>query len=118
MVLANGIAGVMGRTYLVLAPFVGLLGTFMTGSNMSSNILFGEFQSTSAALLRVSAPAVLGAHTTGGAVGSGLSPSKIILGTTTAGILGKEGEVMKIISAVALPLMLMIGLLLYLTAGV
>ncbi len=118
MVLANGIAGVMGRTYLVLAPFVGLLGTFMTGSNMSSNILFGEFQSTSAALLRVSAPAVLGAHTTGGAAGSGLSPSKIILGTTTAGILGKEGEVMKIISAVALPLMLMIGLLLYLTAGV
>ena len=36
-VLANGIASVLGNVYVILAPFVGLLGTFMTGSNMSSN---------------------------------------------------------------------------------
>ncbi len=49
-VLANGIANVMGKVYVILAPFVGLLGTFMTGSNMSSNILFGGFQMTTANL--------------------------------------------------------------------
>ena len=44
VVLANGIANVLGKVYIIFAPFVGLLGTFMTGSNMSSNILFGSFQ--------------------------------------------------------------------------
>ena len=53
MVLANGIASVLGEVYVILAPFVGLLGTFMTGSNMSSNILFGGFQMTTANLLGV-----------------------------------------------------------------
>ena len=38
VVLANGIANVLGKVYIIFAPFVGLLGTFMTGSNMSSNI--------------------------------------------------------------------------------
>ena len=39
-VLANGIAGVLGKVYVIFSPFIGLLGSFMTGSNMSSNILF------------------------------------------------------------------------------
>ena len=46
IVLSQGIANVLGSKYLLLAPFVGLLGTFMTASNMSSNILFGGFQVT------------------------------------------------------------------------
>ena len=99
VVLANGIARVMGKVYVILAPFVGLLGTFMTGSNMSSNILFGGFQMTTANLLGVDPSAILGAQSAGGAIGSAVSPSKIILGTTTASILGREGEVLKKIIA-------------------
>lgn len=94
VVLANGISKVLGKVYVVFAPFVGLLGTFMTGSNMSSNILFGDFQIQTAHLLDVNAAAILGAQSAGGAIGSAVSPSKIILGTTTANILGSEGEVL------------------------
>ena len=41
-VLADGISRVLGKAYAILSPVVGLIGTFMTASNMSSNILFGR----------------------------------------------------------------------------
>lgn len=118
VVLANGIANVLGKIYVILAPFVGLLGTFMTGSNMSSNILFGGFQMTTANLLKVNSAAILGAQSAGGAIGSAVSPSKIILGTTTAGILGSEGEVLKKIIAITVPATIVIGAILFVMVGI
>ena len=118
VVLANGIANVLGNVYVVFAPFVGLLGTFMTGSNMSSNILFGGFQMTTANLLGVDPSAVLGASSAGGAIGSAISPSKIILGTTTAGILGSEGSVMKKIMGITIPSTILIGIIAFLAVAV
>ena len=118
VVLANGIANILGKIYVVLAPFVGLLGTFMTGSNMSSNILFGGFQMTTANLLGVDPSAILGAQSAGGAIGSAVSPSKIILGTTTANILGKEGEVLKRIIAITVPTTIVIGAILFVLIGI
>ncbi|MDD2980271.1 MAG: L-lactate permease [Hespellia sp.] len=109
MVLADGIAGVLGKGYAVLAPIVGVLGSFMTGSNMSSNILFGDFQLTTANLLKLDVSPILAAQTTGGSIGSAVSSSKIVLGTTTASILGKEGEVLKKILPVTLIPALLIG---------
>ncbi|MEG0228004.1 MAG: L-lactate permease [Lachnospiraceae bacterium] len=117
VVLANGIANVLGRVYIVLAPFIGLLGTFMTGSNMSSNILFGGFQMTTAHLLNVDPTIILGGQSAGGAIGSAVSPSKIILGTTTANILGSEGEVMKKILVITVPVTIVIGLFMFAVIG-
>lgn len=111
MVLAGGIAGVLGRAYVIFAPFIGLLGSFMTGSNMSSNILFGGFQVATAGILGVDSACVLGAQTAGGSIGSAVSPSNIVLGTTTAGILGREGEVLKRTSLMVIPAALLMGLL-------
>lgn len=110
VVLANGIAKVLGKVYVVLSPFVGLLGSFMTGSNMSSNILFGGFQTTTAKLLDVSPAILLGAQTAGGSIGSAVSPSNIILGTTTANILGAEGRILKRILTITVPAVIVIGL--------
>lgn len=116
-VLANGIAGVLGKAYMLLAPFIGFLGTFMTGSNMSSNILFGGFQMTTAKLLHTNVAAVLGAQSAGGCIGSAVSPSKIVLGTTTAGIVGEEGKVLKKVMVITLPAIAGIGILLFLLAA-
>ncbi|WNS75016.1 L-lactate permease [Bacillus sp. DTU_2020_1000418_1_SI_GHA_SEK_038] len=110
--LAMGTAGVMGQTYVFLAPAIGLLGSFMTSSNMSSNILFGGFQQATSSLLKLNEAAILGAHTAGGAIGSVLAPSKIILGTTTAGILGQEGIVLKKILPISIVIALLIGIIL------
>ena len=68
---------------------------------------------TTANLLKVNASAILGAQSAGGAIGSAVSPSKIILGTTTAGILGREGEVLKKIITLTVPATIVIGIILY-----
>jgi len=95
MVLAQGVVTIAGAAYPLLAPFVGLLGTFMTSSNLSSNILFGGFQETVAGLLGVNKSPILAAQTAGGAIGSIIAPSKVLLGTSMAGILGREGDIIR-----------------------
>ncbi|MBM4761319.1 L-lactate permease [Bacillus sp. B15-48] len=110
--LAMGTAGVMGQTYVFFAPAIGVLGSFMTSSNMSSNILFGGFQKATSTLLHLNEASILGAHTAGGALGSVLAPSKIILGTTTAGILGQEGRALKMILPIVLAVAILTGLIL------
>lgn len=94
-VLARGVADTTGGVFPVLAPYVGLLGSFMTSSNLSSNILFGGFQETVATILKTDKAPILAAQTAGAAIGSIIAPSKVLLGTTTAGILGQEGLVIK-----------------------
>lgn len=54
LVLAQGITHVMGRWYALLAGVLGVIGSFVTGSNMSSNILFTDVQVNAAADLGVS----------------------------------------------------------------
>lgn len=114
IVLANGISSVLGNAYLLLTPFIGMLGSFMTGSNMSSNILFGNFQIMTAKLLSAKIPWMLGAQTAGGSIGSAISPSNIVLGTTTANILGQEGNVLKRTSLIVVPVAIVMGILILL----
>ena len=99
---------------LLLTPFIGMLGSFMTGSNMSSNILFGNFQIMTAKLLSAKIPWMLGAQTAGGSIGSAISPSNIVLGTTTANILGQEGNVLKRTSLIVVPVAIVMGILIFL----
>lgn len=95
LVLAQGTAAVTGAYYALFAPFIGVLGAFMTSSAMASNILFGNFQQTMADLLQLNQAALLGAQTGGASIGNVLCPGNVLLGTTTAGILGREGELLK-----------------------
>ncbi len=95
MVLAQGTARATGALFPFFAPLIGLLGAFITSSNMASNILFADFQRTTADILGIAIAPVLGAQTGGGAMGNTISPGNIILGTTTAAILGSEGKVLR-----------------------
>ncbi|ALV21441.1 L-lactate permease [Carnobacterium antarcticum] len=113
-VLAQGIANVLKDYYVLVAPFVGLLGSFITGSNMSSNILFGDFQLHVSEFIGLKTSAILGGQTAGGGVGTSIAPGNIILGTTTAGILGSEGRVLIKIIPLTLIIVSLFGLLLYL----
>ncbi|MBQ6857637.1 MAG: L-lactate permease, partial [Lachnospiraceae bacterium] len=117
VVLANGIAATLGNAYVALAPFIGMLGSFMTGSNMSSNILFGSFQTATAEILGVNSSFILGAQTAGGSIGSAISPSNIVLGTTTANILGHEGDVLKRTGSIVIPVALLMGAIVFLMIG-
>lgn len=115
IVLAEGIANVLGGGYAILAPVVGMLGSFMTSSNMASNILFGQFQLTTASILHFDPAAILGAQTAGGAIGNTICPGNIILGTTTANILGQEGKVLKKILPLTIMAAVIVGAILFLS---
>jgi lactate permease len=106
-VLAQGVAAATSQGYGFLAPMVGGLGSFMTTSNLASNLLFGTFQQTTAEVTGLYGPAILGAQTAGAAAGNMIAPGNVLLGTTTAGILGREGEVLKI----TIPLFALVALI-------
>jgi len=91
--LAKGVATVLGAIYPVLAPSIGVLGAFMTGSNTNSNVMFGAFQTQMAELLGASPLIMAAAQTAGGSIGSMLAPAKVIVGTSTVGLTGREGDV-------------------------
>jgi lactate permease len=94
-VLAKGLAMAAGPLYPLVAPYIGMLGAFMTGSNTNSNVVFAPLQQQAAELLGISALIILAAQTTGGALGSMLAPAKLIVGCSTAGLAGQEGRVLK-----------------------
>ena len=112
-VMAQGIAGVMGEAYVALSPIVGLLGSFMTSSNMASNILFGSFQLATANFLGLNPAPVLGAQTAGGAIGAAICPGNIVLGCTTAGIMGQEGKVLQKVLPITLAAAAIVGVIMY-----
>ena len=93
--LAQGISRSVGAAFPFFSPLIGVLGAFMTGSNTNSNVIFAPLQKQAAELIGVSVFITLGAQTTGGSLGSMLAPAKVIVGCSTAGLAGREGEVLK-----------------------
>ncbi len=93
--LAKGISESVGVAFPLFSPLIGTLGAFITGSNTNSNVIFAPLQQHTAELIGISVLIILGAQTTGGALGSMLAPAKVIVGCSTAGLAGQEGEVMK-----------------------
>ena len=83
-----------GWAWPLLAPMVGVLGTFVTGSATASNILFTEFQLAAATTLGLPAVTMLAAQGFGAAVGNIVCPHNVIAGGATVGLQGREGEVM------------------------
>ena len=93
--LATG-AATSGAFWPLVAPFVGVLGTFVTGSATASNILFTELQQATATALNLPATLMHGAQNFGAAIGNIVSPHNIIAGAATAGLAsGREGEVLR-----------------------
>ena len=93
--LADGVARLAGPAFPLVAPFIGALGAFMTGSNTNSNVVFGGLQQQVATLIGVSPLIILAAQTAGGAVGSLFAPAKVIVGCSTVGLGGGEGPVLR-----------------------
>lgn len=109
--LAVSAAGAAGALWPLFAPFVGVLGTFVTGSATASNILFTDFQQATAVQLGRPVLALLGAQGFGAAVGNIVCPHNIIAAGATVNLAGKEGEVLRRTLGVALAYALLGGLL-------
>jgi lactate permease len=110
-VLARGLAEVSGRAFPLMAPWIGALGAFVSGSNTSSNLLFGMLQRRTAEYLAVGVAWILAAQTAGGALGSVLSPTKVSVGATSAAAGNEESRILRRILRYAAPLLLFLGIL-------
>jgi lactate permease len=94
-ILALGLSNNIAAAYYPLvAPFIGMIGAFITGSNNNANVLFAGLQMQTATLLKIPVTLILGSQTAGGSLGSMFAPAKVIVGCSTAGLSGQEGKVM------------------------
>ena len=94
-VIAGGLAAATGAVYPLFAPLVGGIGTFITGSDTSGNILFGKMQSTVAGHINVSPDWLAASNTVGATGGKIISPQSIAIATSACNLQGKEGEILK-----------------------
>lgn len=93
--LADLAAASAGGVWPLLAPFVGVLGTFVTGSATASNILFTDFQQQAAAAAGLPVLGVVGAQGFGAAVGNMICPHNVVAAGATVGLAGREGEILR-----------------------
>ncbi len=107
--LATALANAAGGRYALVSPWIGALGALVTGSNTSSNLMFAALQARAASLLGLDVPLILALQNVGGALGSVVSPTKVIVAVSTLGLIGQEGRVMR-------PLAVTVAVLLLLTS--
>lgn len=93
--LASGLAGLFGAAFPLISPLIGMLGSFSTGSNNNSNVLFATLQRSAAELVGVDPRVVVAQQTAGGSLGSMIAPAKLSVGCATAGVPKQEGLVLR-----------------------
>jgi len=92
--IANVLVAVTGRFYPLIAPVIGALGTFVTGSDTSSNILFAKLQVGAADAIGANEYWIAAANMAGATAGKMISPQSIAVATAATGLIGKEGEIL------------------------
>lgn len=93
--LAQAAASGVGGAWPFVAPFIGVLGTFVTGSATTSNILFTDFQQATAQGTGLSVLLIVAVQGFGAAVGNIICPHNIIAGGATVGLQGDIGPVLR-----------------------
>ena len=95
MVIASALAAATGTFYPLFAPLIGAVGTFVTGSDTSANILFAKLQANVASQLNYADPNwLVAANTTGATGGKMISPQSIAIATAACDMQGKDGDIL------------------------
>ncbi|MGA9175174.1 MAG: lactate permease LctP family transporter, partial [Thermoactinomyces sp.] len=84
-----------GVFFPFFAPVLGWLGVFLSGSDTSSNALFGNLQKITANQIGVNPVLTVAANSSGGVTGKMISPQSIAVATASTGLVGKEGELFR-----------------------
>jgi lactate permease len=84
-----------GGAFALLSPVLGWLGVAVTGSDTSSNSLFGALQVTAAAKAGLSPVLMAAGNSSGGVLGKMISPQNLAIGAAAVGVHGKEGDIFR-----------------------
>ena len=84
-----------GAAFAVLSPILGWLGVAVTGSDTSSNSLFGALQVSAAKEVGLSPALMAAANSSGGVLGKMISPQNLAIAAAAVGMSGKEGHIFR-----------------------
>lgn len=86
-----------GALYPAFATFLGWLGVALTGSDTSSNVLFGSLQKVTAEQLGFNPVLITTANSTGGVMGKMIDAQSIVVSTAATGQAGQEGKILRFV---------------------
>lgn len=107
-----------GAVYPFFAAYLGWLGVFMTGSDTSSNALFGKLQAVTAQKIGIDPIITVAANSSGGVCGKMISPQSISVATGAAGMVGHESDIFRFTLRHSFILTAVVGLMALLQAYV
>jgi lactate permease len=84
-----------GGAFALLSPVLGWLGVAVTGSDTSSNSLFGALQVTAANQAGLSAVLMAASNSSGGVLGKMISPQNLAIAAAAVGMDGREGDIFR-----------------------
>ncbi|MFQ7445487.1 L-lactate permease [Intestinibacter bartlettii] len=116
--ISFGLCAITGSFYPLIAPLLGAIGTFVTGSDTSANILFGALQTEAAKSLSIDPYWIAAANTAGATAGKMISLQSIAIATSATGLIGSEGKILSTTVKYCLGYVIILGLIVYFGGGV
>jgi lactate permease len=107
-----------GHLYPFFGTLLGWLGVALTGSDTSSNVLFGSLQKISAQQVGVSPVLMAAANSTGGVMGKMIDAQSIVVASTATEWYGHEGDILRYVFFHSIALACLVGILVFLMAYV
>ena len=104
--------------YPLFGTMLGWLGVALTGSDTSSNVLFGNLQKITARKLGLSEVLMASANATGGVMGKMIDAQSIVVAAAATGEGGREGDILRTIFWHSLALALLVGAIVWIYAHV
>jgi lactate permease len=105
-----------GRFYPFFGTLLGWIGAAITGSDTSTNVLFGSLQKIAAQQLGISAVLMCAANTCGGVMGKMISSQSIVVASTATNWYGHEGELLRYVFLISITLAGLVGILVCIAA--
>jgi lactate permease len=107
-----------GFLFPFFSPLLGWLGVALTGSDTSSNVLFGNLQQITAEQVGMSPVLAAAANSTGGVMGKMIDAQSIVVASVATNYIGKEGVILRYVFWHSVCLAALIGLFVMLQAYV
>jgi lactate permease len=107
-----------GVLFPFFSPLLGWLGVALTGSDTSSNVLFGNLQKITAERLGISPVLAAASNSTGGVMGKMIDAQSIVVAAVATGQHRKEGEILRYVFFHSVALAVLVGVLVWFQAGV
>jgi lactate permease len=107
-----------GWLFPFFSPLLGWLGVALTGSDTSSNVLFGNLQQITAQQVGISPVLAAAANSSGGVMGKMIDAQSIVVAGVATGQHGAEGEILRYVFFHSVALALLVGVLVLLQAYV